>query len=66
MSIEVRASTSDNPLWTFIKVLTEHIVCTEQSAIIRNIPFVVCLYLSHSLCVFSLPEYSISVQLSRL
>ena len=32
MSIEVRVS----PLWTRIKVLTEHIVCTEQSAIILN------------------------------
>ena len=36
MSIEVRVSTSVSLLWTCIKVLTEHIVGTEQSAIILN------------------------------
>ena len=29
MSIEVRVSTSFSPLWTCIKVLTEHILCTK-------------------------------------
>ena len=36
MSIEVRVSTSVNPLWTCIKVLTEHTLYRCESAIILN------------------------------
>ena len=55
MCIEVRGSTSVSPLWTCIKVLTEHIVCTEQSATILNrIFYCLALSLSHSCFVYSI------------
>ena len=47
MSIEVRVNASISPLWTCIKVLIEHIVCTEHSTSILNLSFL----LSFSLCL---------------
>ena len=36
MSIEVRVNTSVSPLWTCIKVLYDHILCTECSLFFCN------------------------------
>ena len=57
MSIEVRVSTSVSPLWTYIKVLSEHMLCTENTEriIFFNIVFISSLFmsLSRTLCILS-------------
>ena len=57
MSIEVRISTSVSPLWTFIEVLTKHIVFTQNRA-----PFDIELCcLAHSVSLSLTPIMCISI-----
>ena len=60
MSIEVRVNTSVSSLWTCIKVLTEHIVCTKTERHYLNLSFCCLAHsLSHTHPLFVSPLFSL-------